>query len=115
MPIMPTHPFKPGHRKPSAPAFDKLAMIPVLALAYSSLIQPLIYFYFPPAPGLQGLLESRTEDRIFWPVLAAISIVLAARHWSRIRRPLPPNIIALLAYLAFAGASVAWAFKPELS
>ncbi len=90
-------------------------MIPVLAVAYAALIQPLIYFYFPPAPGLEGLLESRIEDRIFWPVLAAISVVLAARHWSRIRRPLPPNIIGLLAYLAFAGASVAWAFKPELS
>ena len=90
-------------------------MIPVLALAYSALIQPLIYFYFPPAPGLEGLMESRIEDRIFWPVLAAISVVLAARHWSRIRPPLPPNIIALLAYLAFAGASVAWAFKPDLS
>ena len=90
-------------------------MIPVLAVAYSTIIQPLIYFGFPPAPGLQGLLESRVEDRIFWPVLTAMSVVLAARHWSRIRRPLPPNIIALLAYLAFAGASVAWAFKPELS
>ena len=88
---------------------------PVLAIAYSTIIQPLIYFNFPPTPGLQGLLESRVEDRIFWPVLTAISVVLAARHWSRIRRPLPPNIIALLAYLAFAGASVAWAFKPELS
>jgi O-antigen ligase len=92
-----------------------LATIPVLALAYSALIQPLIYFYFPPAPGLEGLMESRIEDRIFWPVLAAISVALAARHWSRMRRPLPPNIIALLAYLAFAGASVAWAFKPDLS
>ena len=60
-------------------------------------------------------MESRTEDRIFWPVLAAIAVVLAARHWSSMRRPLPPNIIALLAYLAFAGASVAWAFKPDLS
>src|SRR6266704_254865 len=88
MPIMPTHPFKPGHRNPSASASGPLAMIPVLALAYSALIQPLIYFYFPPAPGLEGLMESRMEDRIFWPVLAAISVVLAARHWSRIQRPL---------------------------
>ena len=109
------HSFKPGRPTSSRPAFDACAVIPVLAIAYSTIIQPLIYFSFPPAPGLQGLLESRVEDRIFWPVLTAISVVLAARHWSRIRRPLPPNIIALLAYLAFAGASVAWAFKPELS
>jgi len=110
-----THSFKSGRPTSSTSAFDTCAMIPVLAFAYSAIIQPLIYFNFPPAPGLQGLLESRTEDRIFWPVLAAISVVLAARHWSRIRRPLPPNIIGLLAYLAFAGASVAWAIKPELS
>jgi len=90
-------------------------MIPVLAIAYSAIIQPLIYFNFPPAPGLQGLLESRIEDRLFWPVLATISVVLAAQRWSRIARPLPPNIIGLLAYLTFAGASVAWALKPELS
>ena len=110
-----THSFKSERPTPSTSAFDFCAMIPVMALAYSAIIQPLIYFNFPPAPGLQGLLESRIEDRIFWPVLAAMSVALAARHWSRIRRPLPPNIIALLAYLAFAGASVTWAFKPELS
>jgi exopolysaccharide production protein ExoQ len=109
------HSFKSSRPKSSTSAFDTCAMIPVLAFAYSAIIGPLIYFYFPPSPGLQGLLESRIEDRVFWPVLAAIAVVLAARHWSRIRRPLPPNIIALLAYLAFAGASVAWAFRPELS
>ena len=110
-----THSFKSGRPASSTSAFDLCAMIPVLALAYSAIIQPLIYFQYPPAPGLQGLLEGRTEDRIFWPVLAAISVVVAARHWSRLHRPLPPNIISLMAYVAFAGASVAWAFKPELS
>src|SRR4051812_43376973 len=98
-------------RPNSSSAFDFCARIPVLVLAYSTIVQPLIYYAFPPAHGLEGLLESRLEDRIFWPVLAAMSVVHAARHWSRIRRPLPANIIGLLAYLAFAGASVAWAFK----
>ena len=110
-----THVSVSGSATPATSRFDLCAMIPVLALAYSAVIQPLIYFNFPPSPGLEGLLESRLEDRIFWPVLAAMSLVLAARHWSRIGRPVAPNIIALLAYLAFAGASVAWAFKPELS
>jgi O-antigen ligase len=92
------------------------AVIPVLALAYSTIIQRLIYFYFPPSPGLQGLLESRTENRIFWPALAAIAVVVVLQNRSRVGRlTLPPNIIGLLAYLAFAGASVVWAFKPELS
>jgi exopolysaccharide production protein ExoQ len=92
------------------------AVIPVLAFAYSAIIQPLIYFYFPPAPGLQGLLESRIENRFFWPAAAAIAVALAARSLSRgSRLTLPPNIIGLLLYLGFAGASVAWAFNPGLS
>ena len=32
-----------------------------------------------------------------------------------VRLTFPPHIICLFAYLAFAGASVLWAFKPELS
>jgi O-antigen ligase len=48
--------------------------------------------------------------------MAAISVLLAVRNRSRLGRLVsPPPIIALLAYLAFAGASVVWAFKPESS
>jgi exopolysaccharide production protein ExoQ len=115
MPKTPTGSPTFGRPRTSTAAFDMCALIPVLAFAYSSVIQPLIYFYFPPAPGLEGLLESRTENRVFWPALAAIAVAFAARKLSGRRLVLPPNIIGLLAYLAFAGASVAWAFKPELS
>jgi exopolysaccharide production protein ExoQ len=58
-------------------------------------------------------MESRPENRIFWPAMAALSVVLAVRNRSRLT--FPPHIICLLVYLAFAGASVLWAFKPELS
>jgi O-antigen ligase len=48
--------------------------------------------------------------------MAAISVVLAVQNRSRLGRlTLPPHIVCLLAYLAFAGASVLWAFRPELS
>jgi exopolysaccharide production protein ExoQ len=105
-----------GRPRASTATFDICALIPVLAFAFSAIIQPLIYFYFPPAPGLQGLLESRTENRVFWPAMAAIAVAVAARSLSRgSRLVLPPNIISLLAYLALAGASVSWAFKPDLS
>ena len=111
-----THSLKSSRSESSASTFDMCAVIPVLALAFSTIIQRLIYFNFPPAPGLQGLLESRMENRIFWPALAAISVVLVIQNRSRVGRlALPPNIISLLAYLAFAGASVSWAFKPEAS
>ncbi|WP_315779894.1 MULTISPECIES: O-antigen ligase family protein [unclassified Bradyrhizobium] len=100
----------------SAGAFDICAVIPVLAFAYSSLIQPLIYFSFPPSPGLQGLLESRTENRIFWPALAAVAIIVAAQRLARgTRLAAPPNIVSLCVYFGLAGASVAWAFKPEFA
>ncbi|TKW73994.1 MAG: O-antigen ligase family protein, partial [Bradyrhizobium icense] len=42
-----------------------------------------------------------------------MSLVWAARNWSRLR--FPPLVIWLFAYLAFAGLSVLWAFKPETS
>jgi exopolysaccharide production protein ExoQ len=110
----PAHPFK--FVSPSTSTFDTCAMIPVLACAYSAIIAPLISFYSPPDAGLQGVMESRPENRIFWPALAAISLVFAARNWPRSGRlAMPPNMICLLAYLALAGVSVSWAFKPELS
>lgn len=103
---------------PKAPgqSSDICALIPVMAFAYSALIQPLIYFSFPPSPGLQGLLESRIENRIFWPALAAIAIIVAANRLARGGRlTVPPNILGLCAYFGFAGASVAWALKPEFA
>jgi len=59
------------------------------------------------------LYEARPESKIFWPALAAISVVLALRNLSRIT--FPAHILWLFAYLVFAGASVLWAFNPELS
>ncbi len=61
-------------------------------------------------------METRPENRIFWPAVAAISVILAVQNRSRLGKlTWPPHIICLLAYLAFAGASVVWAFRPELS
>jgi O-antigen ligase len=108
--------FKTRQSRSPTSTFDICAAIPVLAFAYSAIIGPLIYFYFPPSPGLEGLLESRVENRFFWPALAAISVGVAARYWSRAGRlSLPPNIIGLIAYVALAGSSVLWAFKPEFT
>ena len=59
------------------------------------------------------LLAPRPENRFVWPLLAAFSGVVVFKNWQRIF--LPPHIICLLAYLAFAGLSVAWAFRPEIS
>jgi len=63
--------------------------------------------------ALQGLMAPRLENKIFWPALAAISLILVLRNRSRLTWP--PHIVCLAAYLAFAGTSVLWAFSPELS
>jgi O-antigen ligase len=46
-------------------------------------------------------------------MLAAISIALVATNWRRFSVPL--HVAGLLSFVAFAGLSVTWAFRPELS
>jgi O-antigen ligase len=61
-------------------------------------------------------VEGRIEQRIVWPSLAAIAIIVAFRNASRARQiDWPPHILFLLAYLGLAGASVMWAFNPQAS
>jgi O-antigen ligase len=79
-------------------------------------VQPLLlYATSGPAATLQkNILEPRPENRIFWPVMVVISVVLAVQNRSRLGK-LPSPIIALFACLAFAGASVLWAYAPQSS
>jgi len=61
-------------------------------------------------------MTPRLEHKIFWPALVAISVVLVVRNHSRlVRITWPPHVICLFALLAFCGASVLWAFKPEFA
>ena len=93
---------------------DKCAIVPLSACIFALIVSPILIFITNPYPHtLQALMASQPENRIFWPAMAAISVVLAVRNRSRLS--LPPHIICLLAYLAFAGASVLWAFRPEIS
>jgi exopolysaccharide production protein ExoQ len=103
---------------------DKCAIVPILAVVYVTIVSPLLAVVMPNPDAdvsvisrLQSMMAPRPENKIFWPALVAISVVLAVRNRSRLVRPatLPPHIICLLAFLAFAGASVLWAFKPEIS
>ena len=103
------HSFELGRARSSTPMIDQCAIIPISACVYASIVSPLLLFASP----AMSIAETRWENRIFWPAMAAISVVLAVRNRSRLT--LPPHIICLLAYLAFAGASVLWAFRPELS
>ena len=83
--------------------------IPIVACVYAEIVSPLLMYV---TPG-ESIMAPRVENKIFWPALAAISVILAIRNWSKLA--FPPHIILLFAYLALAGASVLWAFKPEFS
>ena len=88
------------------------AIVPILACIYATIIFPLIIVSCSPEDSA-CLLEARPESKVFWPALAFISLIWAARNYSRLS--FPPLIVWLFACLAFAGLSVAWAFKPETS
>lgn len=96
----------------STPTIDKFVLVPILACIYATIAFPLIIASCSPTDSA-CLLEARPESKIFWPALALISIVWVAQYHSRLS--FPPLIVCLLAYLAFAGMSVLWAFKPETS
>src|SRR5712671_707001 len=90
---------------------DSSAVVPLLACAYATIATPLMLLAFN--SSLAEAYESHWQNKVFWPAMAAISVVLGVRNSSRLR--LPPHIGCLLAYLAFAGTSVLWAVNPELS
>jgi exopolysaccharide production protein ExoQ len=95
---------------PSSPIIDKWAVVPISACVFALIVSPLTISI---ASSGGDPLQSAIAPRIFWPVMTAISLLMVARN--RFRVTLPPHIICLLLYLAFAGASVLWAFRPELS
>ena len=98
----------------SGPIIDKYAMIPILACIFALIVFPILTFVNSPDQQtvLSGM-DARPEPRIFWPAVAALSVLLAVQNRSRLT--LPPHIITLFAYLTFAGASVLWAFSPQSS
>lgn len=92
------------------------AVVPFLACFFATVLAPVIYFFTSPERSLSGLMDSRIENRIVWPTLAAIAIAIAFRNTALLRRiDWPTHIVFLFAYLGLAGASVLWAFNPQVS
>ena len=67
---------------------DKWSFLPILAVVYTSIVMPLISFFVSPPATMQSTLQSAVEgqlaNRIFWPAMAASSVVLVMRNRSRI-------------------------------
>jgi hypothetical protein len=61
--------------------------------------------------------NSRWENILFWPVVAALTLTLVFRNRARMDRrffhSLP--IMSLIGYLVFAAASVTWAYAPDFA
>jgi exopolysaccharide production protein ExoQ len=94
------------------PVFVYCLIPPFLVCAYSLIISPMLIFLYP-GPA-HDLTAPRVENKIFWPLVAVIALAcLASRIRSRFTWP--PHIVWFAAYLAFAGASILWAFKPDIS
>jgi exopolysaccharide production protein ExoQ len=84
-----------------------LTIMPVFAIFYVLLVLPFI-----PTEG-----NERTQNILFWPVVAGLTLTLVFLNWARIDhrffRSLP--IVSLTAYLVFAAASVTWAYSPDFA
>ena len=116
MPKTLKHPLAMSRGGPPTAASGKyLLALPILACIYASIVAPLVLATCGFSDA-RCLMESRPEHKIFWPMMAAISVILAVRNRGLLRGiTWPPHIFCLLAYLAFAGMSVSWAFSLELS
>jgi exopolysaccharide production protein ExoQ len=87
-----------------------------MACAYAAVVGPLLDIAFSSrAERIQNAAPG-IPNRVFWPVLAVLSVVLTVRNWRRLQHiVLPLHIKVFLIYAAFAGLSVVWAFRPEIS
>src|SRR5262245_13964966 len=107
---MSMHSLELDRGRSSTPVIDKYTIAPIAACVFALIVSPLILFVVGltgPGIALQSLMEPRPENRIFWPAMATLSVVLAVRNRSHLSRlTFPPHIVCLIAYLAFAGASV---------
>lgn len=94
---------------------DKYAIVPTSACVFALIASPLLFYFVYPRHAAT-IMETDYGARIFWPAISAISVIFAIQNRSRLGRlTWPPHILCLFACVAFAGASVLWAFKPETS
>jgi O-antigen ligase len=93
-----------------------LFSIPNLAAVFAVIVSPLALFFTETASKVPGMMETRYENKIFWPLVTLATAILAIRHFrSRGKIVWSPQIVCLFLYLGFAGLSVLWAFAPNLS
>lgn len=105
-----------ANRLQSSPILDKF-LLPLAACAFALIVSPLlIVLSAEGAKTLDSAMQVRYENKVFWPAMLALTVIVVFRHRERLSwASFPPNIVCLFLYLGFAGLSVLWAFRPELS
>lgn len=90
--------------------------IPILACAFAAIVSPLLVFFTLTPSSVLGVMETRNENKLIWPALSAAAVIFAAMNLSRRGGvTVTPHIAAFLAYFGFAGASILWAYDPQIS
>jgi len=94
-----------------------IVLIPAIALAYFMLVWPLIYArqYIPAdlATGPIAPPQSPLINRLFFPCLAALSLVLAIAERRRLGRFDPLGLALVLSFFGYLGVTALWSLVPE--
>jgi O-antigen ligase len=108
---------EPAQVKSAVSTFDWFAVVPALACGFALILDPLLQFFSPTDPrAVSNGTAAALDNRIFWPVIAAISVLLAFQSRSRLAQVTwPPHITSLFAFLSWAGTSVLWASSQQSS
>src|SRR6516162_3084893 len=103
------HFHKLNQLRSSTPMIDTCAIVPISTCVFALIVSPLVIF--ATHSDFQAL-DARPENRIFWPAIAAISVVLALQNRSQLGRVSSP-ILRLLEQ-ASCGLSVRSARSSDL-
>lgn len=93
------------------PGGTLLKNMPAFTFIYTALVSP-FYTY---AIGAAG--ETRIENIMVWLVMFGATLGVALNKWSLANRSFlrSPPVLALAAYLCFAGASISWALDWQMA
>ena len=91
---------------------DKFSIVPAVACVYAIIVFPIMISTCN-MNDMECLSSAGPVSKAFWPFLFLVALALIVPNRARLK--LPTHVLCLVACLALAGASVTWAFRPELS
>jgi len=109
--------YESGWPRRAGPAIDVCAMLALSVCVFALIADPLLTFVeYADQRTVSSTMDPSWDTRVFWPTVAALSMLLGVQNRARLSKlAWSPPIICLFIYLAFAGASVVWAFSPGSS